>query len=59
MQKVVVTPIFIPFTKESGLRKHLKEVDDDLGKATNSPAIRFVERCRGSNLIDTLTSSNP
>ena len=34
-------------------------MDDAIGEATNSPAIRFVERCGGSKLIDILTSSNP
>ena len=56
---MVETPIFIPFRKESQLRRQLQEVDDALGEATNSPAVRFVERCEGGKLIDSLTSSNP
>ena len=59
VEKVVETPIFIPYTKESRLRKQLQELDDTIGEATNSPGVRFVERCGGSNLIDILTSSNP
>ena len=57
--KMVETPIFIPYTLESKMRKRLQEIDDSLGEATNSPAIRFVERCRGGTLVELLTSSNP
>ena len=30
------TPIFIPFTKESNLRKKLQEIDKIIGEATGS-----------------------
>lgn len=47
MIKVVEMPIFIPYTKESSLRKKLQELDDRIGEATGTPAPRFVERCGG------------
>ena len=53
------TPIFIPYTKDSTLRKRLQEADDRLGVETNSPSVKFVERCGGSTLINILTRSNP
>ena len=57
--KMVETPIFVSFTKDSKLRKRLQEVDDTIGEATNSPGVRFVERCGGGTLIELLSSSNP
>ena len=36
VEKIVETPIFIPYTKESKLRKKLQELDDTIGEATNS-----------------------
>ena len=57
--KMVESPTFLPYTLESKLRKRLQETDDSLGEATNSPGIRFVERCGGGTLVELLTSSNP
>ena len=57
--KVVETPIFVPYTKDSALRKRLQEVDDTIGEATNAPAVRFVERCGGGTIIELLGCSNP
>ena len=37
--KVVETPIFVPYSKDSVLRRKLQEVDDTIGEATNSPAV--------------------
>ena len=45
--KMVETPIFIPYTKDSVLRKTLQAMDNLVGETTNSPAARFVERCGG------------
>ena len=59
MVRVVETPIFIPYTKDSTLRKRLQESDDKLGEDTNSPGVKFVERCGGLTLMDILTRSNP
>ena len=59
MVRVVETPVFIPYTKDSVLRKRLQEADDKLGVETNSPSVKFVERCGGSTLMDILTRSNP
>ena len=56
---MVETPVFIPFTKDSRLRKRLQELDYQLGEATNSPAARFFERCGGQTVADLLTMSNP
>ena len=57
--KVVETPIFIPYTKDSALRKKMQEADDRIGEVTNVPAVRFVERCGGGTIIELLGSSNP
>ena len=57
--KVVETPIFILYTKDSSLKKRLQELDDKLGEATNTPASRFVVRCGGGTLIYLLGRSNP
>ena len=59
MVRVVETPVFIPYTKDSILRKRLQEADDKLGVETNSPSVKFVERFGGSTLMDVLTRSNP
>ena len=56
---VVETPVFVPYTKDSTLKKKLQEVDRMLGEATNSPTVRFVERCGGGTVIDLLGRSNP
>ena len=53
------TPIFIPFTKESKLKKRLQEVDRLIGEATGTPACRFVERCGGSTIVGLLGRNNP
>ena len=49
--KVVKTPIFIPYTKDSLFKKTLTEADEAIGEAIGSPAIRFVERNGGGTLI--------
>ena len=57
--KVVESPIFVPFTRDSKLRKTLQQLDDQLGECMKSPAVRFVERCGGQTLGELLGSSNP
>ena len=56
--KVVETPIFIPFTLESRMRKRMQETDDVLGEATNSPSVRFVER-EGPTVKETVGCNHP
>ena len=56
--RVVETPIFIPYTEDSTLRRKLQEADDRLREETNSPAVKFVERCGDSTLMDILSRSN-
>ena len=53
------TPVFVPLSKDSALRNRLQEVDDVLSEATNTLAVRFVERCGGGTLIGLLGCSNP
>ena len=36
MVKVVMTPVLIPYTQDSELRRRLQEADNMLGEATNS-----------------------
>ena len=55
----IETPIFVPFTKESRLKKRLQEVDRLIGEATGTPACRFVERCGGSTIVGLLCRNNP
>ena len=55
----IETPIFVPFTKESKLKKRLQEVDRLIGEATGTPACRFVERCGGSTIVGLLGRNNP
>ena len=57
--KVLESPIFIPFTKDSTLRKALQVVDDTLGECMNTPGVRFVERCGGQTIGELLGNSNP
>ena len=57
--KITEAPIFIPYTRDSMLKKNLQRIDDTIGECLGSPAVRFVERCGGSNLIDTLKIRNP
>ena len=57
--KVVEAPVFIPYTRDSKLRKSLQALDDKLGKCLGSPSVRFVERCGGRTLTDLLGTSNP
>ena len=45
---VVATPVFIPYTKESAVKRRLQEVDNLMGDAMGYPSVRFVERCGGS-----------
>ena len=45
MVRVVETPFFIPYTKDSALKRMMQEVDDRIGEATNTPALKFVKRC--------------
>ena len=42
--KVVESPIFIPYTRDSKLRSSLQEADDTLGEIIGSPAMKFVKR---------------
>ena len=56
---VVETPVFILYTKDSALKKRLQETDRMLGEATNSPTVRFVERCGGGTLIGFIGDSIP
>ena len=57
--KVLESPVFIPFTWDSMLRKALQKVDDILGECMNSPGVKFVERCGGQTIGELLGSSNP
>ena len=50
----VETPIFIPFTKESALKKRIQEIDKLICEATRSLAAIFVERCGGATVVDLL-----
>lgn len=56
---MVESPVFVPFTKESRLRKRLQVIDDTIGESTRSPGLRFIERCGGQTIIDLLGRSNP
>ena len=57
--KIVETPIFVPYTPDSQLRKTLQDKDDTIGEVTGSLAVRFIERCGGETIISLLGSSNP
>ena len=57
--KVIETPIFIPFTRDSVLKKALQNLDDTLGEAMGCPGVRFIERCGGQTVAELLGSSNP
>ena len=57
--RVVETLVFIPYTKDSYLKKRLQEVDNMLGEAIGTPACRFVERVGGGTIMDLLGMSNP
>ena len=52
--KVVETPVFVPYTLDSNLKRRLQELDDKVLESTGSPAVRFVERCGGGTIIDLL-----
>ena len=58
-QLVVETPVFIPYTRESVVKKRLQEIDNLMGEATEYPAVTFVERCGGSTISDLLGRANP
>ena len=47
--KVTETPIFVPYTRDSTLRKALQATDDAIGEACGNPAVRFVEICGGGH----------
>ena len=51
--------IFIPYTRDSSLKKSLQKIDDTLGECLGSPGVRFVERCGGQTLMDLLATNNP
>ena len=53
------TPVFVPYIRESKLRKNLQQVDDTLGECLRSPGVQFVERCGGQTLVELLGTSNP
>ena len=57
--KVVESPVFIPYTRDSKLRRALQEADDTIGEVLGTPSVRFVERCGGQTLVGLLGSSNP
>ena len=59
MLKVVEMLVFVPYTKESTLRKRLHEVDNMLGEATNTPACRIMKRCGEGTIMDLLSRANP
>ena len=56
--KLVETVVFVPTTPNSGLRKMLQKVNDQLCLSVNSPSVRFVER-GGPTLMDTVGRNNP
>ena len=57
--KVLESPVFVPFTMDSVLRKALQKMDDTLGECMNTPGVRFVEHCGGKTIVDLLRNSNP
>ena len=57
--KVIESPVFVPYTRDSKLKKALQTMDDTLGECMGSPSVRFVERCGGQTIGDLLGSSNP
>ena len=59
MSKMTETPVFIPYTVDSWLRKELQSQDDTVGEILRAPGVRFVERCGGSTVIGLLGASNP
>ena len=42
MVRVVETPIFIPYTKDSTLRKMIQAADDKVGEETNSHTVKDI-----------------
>ena len=56
---MIETPVFIPYTVDSWLRKELQRIDDIVGEIMRSPGRRCVERCGGNTVIGLLGSSNP
>ena len=56
---VVETPVFIPYSKESAIKRRLQEVDELMAEATGYPAVRFVERCGGTMIAELLGRANP
>ena len=57
--KIVESPVLVPYTRDSKLRKALQVLDDTLGVCMGTPRVRFVERCGGQTLVELLGSSNP
>ena len=57
--KVLESLVFVPYTRDSVLRKGLQRLDDILDEAMNSPGLRFVERCGGHTIVELLRTSNP
>ena len=55
----IETPVFIPFTKESTLKKRLQVVDKLIDEATRMPAAQSLERCGGATIVDLLGWNNP
>ena len=57
--KVVESPVFVPYTRDSRLRKALQAVDDTICQCLGSPGVKFVERYGGQTLVELLGTSNP
>ena len=57
--KVVESAVFIPYTRDSKLKKALQAMDDTLCQCLGSPSVRFVERYGGQTVLELLGSSNP
>ena len=56
---VVETLVFIPYTKDSVVRRKMQEADNLIAEAKRTPGIRFVERCGGATIAELLGRSNP
>ena len=57
--KVTESPVFIPYTRESVLRKALQTLDETLGECMGSPGVKFVERCAEQTIVELLGTNNP
>ena len=59
MTKVIESPVFIPYTRDSRLKKALQTIDETLCQCLGSPKVKFVERYGGQTIVELLGASNP